>query len=74
MVFIDKTKFISNMKRKSLTFLIVIFSIVALCSFNVSEQKPVESYNIKRAIELISEKQLAEAERYLADEISAQLI
>ena len=70
MVFIDKTKFISNMKRKSLTFLIVIFSIVALCSFNVSEQKPVESYNIKRAIELISEKQLTEAERYLADEIS----
>lgn len=56
------------MKMKSLTLLVASTIILTLCSFNYQDKQSEESYNIKRAIELIRENQLEEAESYLRQE------
>ena len=53
------------MKMKSLTLLVASTIILTLCSFNYQDKQSEKSYNIKRAIELIRENQLEEAESYL---------
>ena len=57
------------MKKNSVLTLVMMTLIITLSSFMNAERQSEESYNIKRAKELIQKKQLKEAVNYLAAEI-----
>ena len=56
------------MKKNSVLTLVMMTLIITLSSFMNAEHQSEESYNIKRAKELIQEKHLKEAVNYLVAE------